>query len=139
MLEFAISNTGRKFCKPASYARVGKPIIVTDIGTFSDYPDEIVKKVSYGEQEVEEIYQAIRELSRDKRQLKQRTQAALKYAEENCDIEKNAKTYVKFFEEVCNGTWLPDEEDVLISHLCELGLTDDDYTTELWEQIHISV
>ena len=118
---------------------MGKPIIVTDIGTFSDYPDEIVKKVSYGEQEVEEIYQAIRELSRDRRQLKQRTQAALKYAEENCDIEKNAKSYVQFFEKVCNGTWLPDEEDVLISHLCELGLTDDDYTTELWERIHILV
>lgn len=110
---------------------MGKPVIVTDIGTFSDYPDEVVRKVSYGEREVEEIYQAIYELSQDKKQLRRRSQAALQFAKTYCDIEKNAKVYADFFESVRNGTWQPEEEDVLIGRLCELGLTDDSYTAAL--------
>ncbi len=111
---------------------MGKPAIVTDIGTFSDYPDNVVLKVRYDKHEVEDIYRAICSLANDKAELAKRGAAALQFAKENCDIKKNAQTYVEFFEQVRQGVWQPDYEDVLIGRLCELGLTDEEYTKRTW-------
>jgi len=47
----------------------GKPVLVTDIGTFVEYPDDIVFKVGYGENEVNDILTILSRLSLDKKLL----------------------------------------------------------------------
>lgn len=116
---------------------MGKPAIVTNIGTFADYPEDIVRKVSYGESEAEEIAAAVEALSNDKGALQKRSAAALAFARENCDLKKNASAYADFFRQVCRGTWQPPYEDVMIGRLCELGLTDDGYTSHIWPALSV--
>lgn len=111
---------------------MGKPAIVTDIGTFSDYPDDVVLKVRYDEHEVADIYRAVLFLTESREELLKRSKKALEYARKYCDLGKNAKRYVDFFEQVYQHTWQPDYEDTLIGKLCELGLTDDTYTSQIY-------
>ena len=112
---------------------MGKPAVVTDIGTFADYPDDIVLKVRYDQHEVEDIYQAIIRLNPKKNELRQRTEASIRFAKEYCDLSKNAERYAVFFQQVKDGTWQADYEDVLIGRLMELGLDNDDYIHALYD------
>lgn len=114
---------------------MGKPAIVTDIGTFSDYPDDVVIKVRYDRHEVEDIYNAVILLINKKGELRKRSKAALAFAKAYCDLKKNAVIYADFFEQVHKHTWQSDWEDSLITHLCELGLTDDTYLRELYSKM----
>lgn len=108
---------------------MGKPIVVTDIGTFSDYPDDLTLKVRYDENEVDDIYQALCSLTQKNGiDLNERSQASLSFAKENCDLDANARRYKKFFEEVISHTWKPDYCDIVIGRLCELGLDHPDFT-----------
>ena len=111
---------------------MGKPVIITDIGTFSDYPDDAVLKVRYDEHEMDDIYHAISVLAGNKKELQKRSKAALDYAKTYCDLEKNAKQYAEFFQQVHDHTWQPEYEDTLITKLCELGLTDEEYTKHVF-------
>lgn len=113
---------------------MGKPAIVTDIGTFSDYPDDVVLKVRYDEHEVDDIYHAISLLAGNRKELQKRSKAALDYAKTYCDLEKNAKQYAEFFQQIHDHTWQPDYEDTLITRLCELGLTDHDYILHCYKK-----
>lgn len=115
---------------------MGKPVILTDIGAFSEYPDEAVIKIGYGESEVDEIYNAICKLtSKQGLVMKQYGEAALKYAKEYCDIQENARLYSEFFKQMVCGIWQNEYEDTIITKLCELGLTDDDYLRHVWEKV----
>lgn len=111
---------------------MGKPVIVSDIGSFSEYPDDVVYKVRYDNHEVDDIYHAVCRLAaQNGTELKKRGQQARLFAEENCGIEKNAELYSKFFERMIQNIWQPDYCDVVIGRLCELGLTDDAYTEHI--------
>lgn len=114
---------------------MGKPAIVTDIGTFGDYPDDVVLKVRYDDNEVEDIYQAVSLLIKDQKELKQRGEKALQFAREHCDLTKNAKIYADFFRQVQEGTWQSDYEDTVITRLCELGLTDRFYLEHIYQVV----
>lgn len=112
---------------------MGKPAIVTDIGTFSDYPDDVVLKVRYDEHEVDDIYHAISLLAGNRKELQKRSKAALDYAKTYCDLEKNAKQYAEFFQQIHTHTWQPDYEDTLITLLLKLGLTDKNYLEHFYQ------
>ena len=114
---------------------MGKPAIVTEIGTFSDYPDDVVLKVRYDEHEVDDIYRVFSLLAGNKKELQKRSKAALNYAKTYCDLEKNAKRYAEFFQQIHDHTWQPEYEDTLITKLCELGLTDEAYTEHIYSNI----
>lgn len=114
---------------------MGKPAIVTDIGTFADYPDDIVLKVRYGEDEIADIYSVLLTLLKNPADLKERGKKALKFAQEHCDLDKNCQMYAEFFRQVKEGTWQPDYEDTVITRLCELGLTDRDYLEHVYALI----
>ena len=118
---------------------MGKPAIVTDVGTFSDYPDDVVLKVRYDEHEVDDIYRAVSLLAGNRKELQKRGRAALEYARTYCDLEKNAKRYSEFFQQVHDHTWQPDYEDTLITRLCELGLTDEGYTRRLYNTVFSAI
>ena len=114
---------------------MGKPAIVTDIGTFSDYPENIADKVRYDENEVEDIYQAIMKFLTHPSRCRKMGKCALEFARDHCDLKKNTIRYVDFFTQIANHTWQADEEDLLIGKLCELGLTDEEYLRHVYQQI----
>lgn len=118
---------------------MGKPAIVTDVGTFSDYPDDVVIKVRCDAHEIDDIYAAIRLLSDNQKELVRRSEAAVRFAKENCDIRKNAQRYAAFFEQVSTNTWQPDYEDVMIGRLCDLGLTGNSYLKHIWDSLQTIV
>lgn len=113
---------------------MGKASIVTDIGAFSDYPDDTVIKVRYDENEVTDIYEAVSFLSSNLKEREKRGKASRDFAQKYCDINKNAKKYVDFFEHVKNQTWRKDEEDRMIERLCDCDLTEKGYLCHLWER-----
>ena len=45
--------------------RAGIPTIVSDVGTFADYPDTVVRKVNWETEGIEGVSRAIRELAAD--------------------------------------------------------------------------
>lgn len=112
---------------------MGKPAIVTNIGTFADYPDDVVLKVRYDEHEVDDIYKALCLLIK-KGERKKRSENAIRFAKEHCCLEKNAERYAQFFEELHIGSWQPNYEDTIISRLCEMGLTDEDYIFDFYQK-----
>lgn len=107
---------------------MGKPAIVTDVGSFAEYPDDVVFKVRFDSHEVDDIYDAICLLTAKKgSELKIRSKKAREFAEENCEIHKNAAMYSEFFDQIISGTWQRDYCDIMIDRLCELDLTDTAY------------
>jgi len=110
---------------------LGKPVIVSGIGAFDEYPDDIVLKVRYDQNEVEDIYQAICQLTKRKSELILRGECALKFANDHCDLQKNAVRYKEFFESVEQGSFQDDFMDKVIDKLFELGLTNDSYIEHL--------
>lgn len=113
---------------------MGIPAIVTDIGTFADFPDDIVIKVRHDENEVSDLYKAIRMLILNRDEVNKRGIAARKFAAKYCSLSKNAVHYSKFFEEMIHFLWQPEYEDVVIGRLCELGLTEEAYVTHVFHQ-----
>lgn len=116
---------------------MGKPVIVTDVGTYSDYPDEIALKVQCDENEAKDICDAMRLLATNTWELRRRSNAAINFAREYCDIRVIAKEYEDFFEQIINHTWQPDYEDIVVGRLCELGMTDGDYSRHFSEMVQI--
>lgn len=109
---------------------MGKPVVVTNIGTFMEYPDEVAQKIGYGETEAEEICKAMLSLTKRKDAEAMNLQIR-RYAEEHFSLATNAKRYADFFEQVLHHTWTPDYMDRLVDRLLELGLTHPDYTAHL--------
>lgn len=114
---------------------MGKPAIVTDIGTFADYPDDVVLKVRYDKHEVDDIYNAVLQLLDKKGELEKRSKKAWEFAKEHCDLEKNVQKYDDFFHQVHTHTWQAEYEDVVIGRLCELGLTKPDYLETFYNNV----
>lgn len=106
---------------------MGKPIIVTDIGSFQEYPDDVVIKVPYKEFEIQSIYEAILKLTKDKVFRENIVNKALAFAEKNCNLKTNALKYAEFFKQIQLNEFSDEEIDSLIDKLFELGLIDDEY------------
>ncbi len=106
---------------------MGKPIIMTDIGSFGDYPDDIALKVRYDDNEVNDIYEAILSLINNSEGLELRKKKAYEYAVKYCDLDRNAQAYVNFFKQIASASWKKGQIDTLIDTLVELNLTDEVY------------
>lgn len=103
----------------------GKPVLVTDIGTFEEYPDDIVFKVGYGENEVNDILTILSRLSLDKKLLHETGIKTIAFAKKYCDLQKNAKRYLEFFDAVMNDTFMDNALDKLVDKLIVEGNTAD--------------
>lgn len=113
---------------------MGKPVIVSNIGSFEEYPDDIVLKVRCDMNEINDIYNSICELTRKRTILRERGEKAYNYAKENCDLKINAKRYISFFEQLICNNFEYDEIDSLLDKLFYLGLEDNDYLEHLSRQ-----
>lgn len=102
---------------------MGKPVIVSQIGSFEEYPDDIVLKISHDQNETHEILEAVRGLTLNKEELALRSEKALAFARENCDLSKNAVKYAEFFEQLKNGTYQKEPIDALLDEMFRTGKT----------------
>ncbi len=102
---------------------MGKPAIVSQIGSFEEYPDDIVLKICHDQNETHEILEAVRGLSLNKKELATRSQKALAYARENCDLTKNARKYAEFFRQLKEGTYKKEPLDALLDEMFKNGRT----------------
>lgn len=114
---------------------MGKPIVVTDIGSFSEYPDDIVLKVRYDENEVNDIYEALQILLNNSSELDDRKKKAYEYAKEYCELDKNAKRYVHFLLQILYNSWSKEHTDTLIDRITELGLAEEEYVNHMEERL----
>lgn len=111
---------------------MGKPVIVSNIGSFEEYPDDIVLKVRHDNNEVIDLYEAICELTKNKKNLKARGQKAYEFAKNNCDLKKNAIRYINFFNNVINNIFKEEVVvDSIVNKLFDLRLLRDDYIEHL--------
>lgn len=110
---------------------MGKPVMVTDIGSFQEYPDDVVIKISYGDNEVSEIYHSLCNLVKNKEVREECERKSLEFAKVNCDLKTNVQKYLKFFKQVVSNSFEFNSIDLLIDTLFELGLTDDSYIDHL--------
>ncbi len=78
----------------------GKCAIVTDIDSFSDYPNDFAFKIPYGDEEDEALYNILSDLLSGKKDYVSAGEKALYYAKVNFNLAENAKKYYKFFESV---------------------------------------
>lgn len=80
----------------------GKPIIVTDIGSFADFPDDVVFKIPQPGQadEVEEILKALLVLTETSEYRASLGKNAMEYVTRNHSPERCAQLYAEFVEQV---------------------------------------
>lgn len=111
---------------------MGKPIIVSDIGSFREYPDDIVIKVRHDNNEIDDIYNAVCGLTENINEILKRAKHAVLFAEENCNIDKNAKKYADFFTDICTGNFKDNYLDYFIGKMFALGIVlDEEYTKHI--------
>ena len=77
-----------------------KPCLVTNIAWFAELPDEIVKKISYGESEVEEIVEALSNWIQKPHEAKEIGRAAFAFSMSEMDPKRIARMYFEACEEL---------------------------------------
>ena len=78
----------------------GKPVIVSNCGSFMDLPNNVSIKISTDENEVSELNDAVELLILDKKVRLEMSLNAAKYIEKEHLIKNTIKAYIKSFEEV---------------------------------------
>lgn len=110
---------------------MGKPIIVSNIGSFEEYPDDIILKVRCDDNEILDIYEAICELTSNRNMMQERSKQAYKFALNNCNLNTNAYRYFEFFNSLCNECFEKNYIDSFMDKLFELNLVDEEYINYL--------
>jgi glycosyltransferase involved in cell wall biosynthesis len=79
----------------------GKPVITTDIGSFREFPSHIVKKISYGEKEINEIVEAVMKIAKSNNDEIGRE--IINYARQYNSMEVCVKGYKQFLKAIIQG------------------------------------
>jgi glycosyltransferase involved in cell wall biosynthesis len=115
---------------------MGKPVIVTAIGSFSEYPDNVVIKVSHDENEIEGIYKVLCGLMANKDLYDEYSRNALQYASDFCNLEKNALNYYNFLKDLNDDNYHEDDPlDVLLDGIDEMDLFNDEMVNNILKSI----
>lgn len=109
---------------------MGKPVLVTDIGAFEEYPDDIVYKISHDENEMWSIVRTLEVITADEIKLYDIANRCVSYAREKFSLKKNTQLYYQFFKSVCLGKEMFEEQidnvlNDLFSHYPEKNVTVD--------------
>ena len=82
---------------------LGKPLVVSDVGWFSELPDDVAVKVAVDEREVETLAAALESLSADAASRAAVADAARRLARSEHDLETVAERYAAALEEAAGG------------------------------------
>jgi glycosyltransferase involved in cell wall biosynthesis len=106
---------------------VGKPLVVSDAGWFSELPDSVAAKVPVDEFEVATLAATLELLAGDEGLRARMGAAALEYVRREHDLSRVADLYVAALEEVAGA---PGVRDAVLRDVAraanEIGLTNDD-------------
>ena len=101
---------------------LGKPVLVSSVGSFAEFPDSVCLKVPVGGHAEEElIYEYLRYLTEDPDAARAMGEAARDWVRDNCNWDHVARQYLRFCEQVAAGegavepNWLAPEFDSSIS------------------------
>ena len=81
----------------------GKPVLVTNLGSYAEFPDYAVLKIDVGLDEAEMIKHFIRALVQDEDFRRSVGREAGEYVERECSIPKCAELYMRFIRECTEG------------------------------------
>lgn len=110
---------------------LGKAVLVTGIGSFEEYPDDVVIKIGHGCRESDEIARAVKQLIEEREAMEQRQAAAYRFAARYLDLNKNAKKYFDFFKKIADGTYADEYPDYFLDILQSLDLLEETYALRL--------
>lgn len=79
---------------------LGKPTLVSEIGSFLELPDHVAVKIPVDEREVDWLYEYMKVLLRDPELASALGQGGRAYVAEECSWPKAADGYVRFLEEI---------------------------------------
>src|SRR5438105_405134 len=87
---------------------LGKPLVVSDVGWFSELPDEVALKVPVDEDEVAALATALELLASSEVTQHAMSDAALDYARREHDLDRVAQDYAAALEEAAGGVVVAD-------------------------------
>ena len=82
---------------------LGKPVIVSDVGWFSELPDEVALKVPVDARETETLYAALELLARDESVREAMSEAATELVRREHDLGRVADLYAAALEQAAGG------------------------------------
>jgi len=105
---------------------LGKPLVVSDVGWFSELPNEVAVKVPVDERETEMLDRALEKLAADEQYRERMGKAAVAWARSEHDLDRTADLYVAVLEE---SVGLPQVEHAVLRDVAgaaaELGVDPD--------------
>lgn len=112
---------------------MGKAVLVTKIGSFLEYPDDVVIKISHYDSEIDEIVQALISLLNDKEKMERQQEAAYQYACKYLNLQQNAKLYNAFLNQVKDDTFTDSYEDYVLDTLHSMDFMNEKYALRVFE------
>ncbi len=82
---------------------LGKPVVVSDVGWFSELPDDVALKIPVGDGEADTLYAALEVLARDEGLRTTMSAAARELARREHDLDRVAELYAAAFEQAAGG------------------------------------
>ena len=82
---------------------LGRPLVVSDVGWFSELPDAVAAKVPLGDDEVEVLAATLERLAGDEELRRTMGDAAREHARRQHDLDRVADLYVAALEEMAGG------------------------------------
>ena len=87
---------------------LGKPLVVSDVGWFSELPDEVALRIPVGDDEVEALAVALETLSDDEELARRMGEAGRDYVRAEHDLERVAEGYAAALEWAAGGEEVAD-------------------------------
>jgi glycosyltransferase involved in cell wall biosynthesis len=88
---------------------LGKPVVVSEVGWFSELPDDVALKVPVDARETETLYAALELLARDEAARGAMSAAGLELVRREHDLDRTAELYVAALEQALGGDAVFDE------------------------------
>jgi hypothetical protein len=82
---------------------LGKPVVVSDVGWFSELPDDVALKVPVDDREVETLHAALELLATQERARRKMGAAAAELARREHDLGRVAELYAAALEQAAGG------------------------------------
>jgi glycosyltransferase involved in cell wall biosynthesis len=106
---------------------LGKPLVVSDVGWFSELPDAVAAKVPVDDHEVDILAAVLERLMEDERLRTRMGASASAYARREHDLDRAADLYVAALEEAAGGSAVRDilfDEVARAAHAVSIGMND---------------
>jgi glycosyltransferase involved in cell wall biosynthesis len=115
---------------------MAKPVLVSNVGSFMEYPDDTVIKIDVGEEEINQIYAALRRLFENSLERLSLGESAYKFSKQNCTPEACADAYYKFIEQIVEQRYCFESiVQGIAGSLMTLGLDDEELIRSMAREI----